>query len=269
MAGQPAAVALTAAFAYHDVTDDPRDSGFAGPGAMVYKHDWATFAKHLDALAGAAMRGELVTAIDFTTPGRRLLLTFDDGGRSAVEIGDELCRRGWLGHFFVTTDRIGTPGFLDAPQIRYLRGCGHIVGSHSHTHPDIFRELTRDQMMSEWRISCDRLADLLGEPCITAAVPGGDISPLVLASAGPAGLRYLFTCEPTLTAELVDGCWMVGRFSPKAATPAARIGQLARFNGWGRAMLVRRVKNFVRAALPGPYRYYVQRQSQRPLAKPG
>jgi hypothetical protein len=90
---------------------------------------------------------------------------------------------------------------------------------------------------------------------------------MVLASAGPAGLRYVFTCEPTLTAELIDGCWTVGRFYPKTTTPAARIAQLARFNGWGRAMLVRRVKNFVRAALPGPYRYYVQWQSQRPTAK--
>ncbi len=103
---------------------------------------------------------------------------------------------------------------------------------------------------------------MLGEPCTVAAVPGGDISPLVLRSAGAAGLRYLFTCEPTLGPLLVDGCWVLGRFSAKVATSASRVRELAGFHGWARALLVRRFKNLVRVMLPGPYRYYVRRQTQ-------
>ena len=251
-----------AAFAYHDVTDDPLDSGFRGPGALPFKLSRSAFGRHLEAMAGASIDPQLVTAIDLTAPGRSVLLTFDDGGTSALQVGDELCRRGWLGHFFIVTDRIGERNFLDAAGIRHLRACGHVVGSHSHTHPNIFREQTEDRMIAEWRASRERLADLLGEPCTVAAVPGGDISPLVLRSAGTAGLRYLFTCEPTLAPALVGGCWVLGRFSAKVTTSASRVRELAGFRGWERALLVRRFKNLVRVMLPGPYRYYVRRQTQ-------
>ncbi len=227
------------AFAYHDVTDDARDSGFHGAGALPFKLGRAAFAQHLDAIADTAARPGLVTATDCPAPGPTLLLTFDDGGASAPYAGDELCRRGWRGHFFIVTGRIGAHAFLDAAGIKYLRGCG-------------------DQMATEWRTSRERLADLLGEPCTTAAVPGGDISPLVLASAAAAGFQYVFTCEPTLAPQRVGACWVLGRFSVKATTPASRIRELAALRGWQRALLVRRLKNFARMALPGPYRQYVR-----------
>ena len=103
-----------------------------------------------------------------------------------------------------------------------------MVGSHSDTHPDIFREQPFERMVYEWRVSRDRLAQLLGEPCTTASVPGGDISLEVLRSADAAGLSYLFTSEPVLRPTRVGACWVLGRFMPKAWTPAGRIGELAR-----------------------------------------
>lgn len=257
-----AASSAIATFAYHDVTDDPRDSGFQVPGGPSFTLTRAAFSRHLDAIAGASLAPALVTAIDPTAPRRRLLLTFDDGGRSARHVSDELCRRGWLGHFFIVTGRIGERTFLDEAGIRHLRQCGHLVGSHSHTHPGIFREQTAAQMVAQWRTSCDRLADLLGEPCTAASVPGGDISPLVLATAAAAGLRYLFTSEPLVEPQLVQACLVLGRFCPKATTSVAQVRELARFRGWGRAMFVRRLKGLARAVLPSLYRQYVRRQTR-------
>src|SRR2546430_6305077 len=164
---------VAAAFAYHDVTDDPRDSGFQWRGAAPYTIGRAAFRSHLEAMATAYQRPALVTAIDFAAPGRHLLLTFDDGGKSALPVGGELSPRGWLGHFFIVTDRIGAATFLDAAGIRYLRRCGHGIGSHPHTHPNILREQTLAQMITEWRTSCDRLAGLLGGTCAGAPRAGG------------------------------------------------------------------------------------------------
>ena len=103
---------------------------------------------------------------------------------------------------------------------------------------------------------------MLGERCATAAVPGGDISPQVLESAAAAGLRVLFTSEPWLAPRRVHGCWILGRYIVKAATPSARIAALAAFRGWRRALLVRRCKVAARAALPWLYRAYVARTTR-------
>ena len=251
-----------ASLAYHDVTDDPSTSGLQRPGALPYKLGWRAFRAHLDALGAGPCTPTLVCDVPWTRAGRHLLLTFDDGGKSALSTGEELCRRGWRGHFFIVTSRIGTRTFLDASEIRHLRSCGHVVGSHSHTHPDIFRAQTPHRMAEEWRVSCAILGTLLGEQCVTASVPGGDISAAVLRSGANAGLRYLFTSEPRLGPGQADECWVLGRFTPKVGSSPHQVARLARFRGWTRARAVREIKVFARVALAPLYRWHVARQSR-------
>lgn len=251
-----------AGFMYHDVVDDPDASGFQRPGARAYRLTASAFAAQLDAVGRGAAAPALVTTIDFAHPGRYLLLTFDDGGKSALRAAAELERRGWRGHFFIVTDLLGARTFLDAAGVRELRSAGHVVGSHSHTHPDIFKDLARGRMADEWRVSQDRLAQILGEPCIAASVPGGDISSHVLASADGAGFKYLFTSEPWLRPRRVGDCWVLGRYSLRASTDPAQVLELAHFRGWSRALLVRRVKVLMRGAFPRLYRRYVRQTTQ-------
>jgi peptidoglycan/xylan/chitin deacetylase (PgdA/CDA1 family) len=254
-------LAEIASFGYHEVTDEPDQSGFLRPGAAPFKLTRKAFDAHLNAIAGGA-KVSLVTEVDLTQPGRHVVLTFDDGGKSAVYAADELKRRNWFGHFFIITNRIGNRTFLGAEEIRYLRSCGHAIGSHSHTHPNIFREQRLDQMLEEWRVSCDRLSQLLGEPCTTASVPGGHISSLTLESANVAGLRHLFTCDPTVTPFRVGDCWILGRYLAKVTTTPEFVYRLARFQSWGRARLVRRLKDVARYSFAGLYRVYVNRRAR-------
>ncbi len=255
-----------AAFGYHEITDEPSTSGFQRPGALAYTLTPRAFDDHLTQMAASAARPTRVIDIDFTRPGRFLVLTFDDGGKSAVYAGDALCRRGWTGHFFLVSSLIGRRTFVAASDIRYLASCGHVVGTHSHTHPDIFPDLTPERMLEEWRRSGDAIGQILGEPCLTASVPGGDISQPVLESAAGAGVRYLFTSEPWLSPRAVNGCWVLGRFSPKVGTSRARIRELAQFRGWTSALVARRLKGLARAGFPLLYRLYVRRTTH---AQPG
>ena len=255
-----------AGFGYHEITDVPSASGFQRPGARPYTLTPRAFAAHLDQMAASEARPMRVTDIDFTRSGRCLVLTFDDGGKSAVHAGDALARRGWIGHFFIVSSLIGTRTFATAGDIRYLASCGHVVGTHTHTHPDIFPDLTPERMLEEWRTSGNAISEIVGAPCPTASVPGGDISRQVLESAARAGVQYLFTSEPWLSPRAIDGCRVLGRFCPKVGTSPDRIRELAQFRGWTSALVVRRLKGLARAGLPLLYRHYVRRTTR---ARPG
>jgi peptidoglycan/xylan/chitin deacetylase (PgdA/CDA1 family) len=254
-----AAVEL-ASFGYHDVTDEPSNSGFQRPSALAYKLGQRAFEAHLDAFEASGLAPGLVSDIDFGSPGRHLLLTFDDGGKSALQVGGALTARGWRGHFFVISGLLGERHFLSPDDIRSLRRDGHLIGSHSDSHPTPFRALSAARMLEEWRVSSDRIAEILGEPCLTASVPGGDISDTVLCSAAAAGLTHLFTSEPWRTPRRKAGCWVLGRYMPKVSMTPLGIQELAEGRGWGRALLRRRFTVLAKRVLPLPYRLYLRRR---------
>ncbi|HXP82234.1 MAG TPA: polysaccharide deacetylase family protein [Verrucomicrobiae bacterium] len=250
--------AKIAAFLYHDVTDDPSESGFQRPSAMRYKQTREAFASHLDGIASGGHTPKIVSQLNFRRPGKHVLITFDDGGKGALHAAEELNRRGWKGHFFITTDLLGNRTFLDANQLRYLQSCGHEIGSHSHTHPDIFKGIPYEQMIREWRMSCDLLSDLLGRECVTGSVPGGDASRRVFQSAHETGMKYLFTSDPFLVPREEGDCWILGRVCPKTDAPRPHIQKLAGFRGWRKALFFRRAKTAVKTTFFPLYRTYIR-----------
>jgi peptidoglycan/xylan/chitin deacetylase (PgdA/CDA1 family) len=201
---------------YHDVVegDDYASSGFPGEGAHVYKLRRDDFERHLDAITAAVPAGAVSRLAN-----RRewsdapVFLTFDDGGASALHpTADLLEHRNWRGHFFVTTSRIDTPGFLDSAAVRELHGRGHVIGSHSTTHPTRMSSLSRTELDREWRQSVERLSDITGTPIRVASVPGGYYSREVAQSAIASGIEVLFTSEPSANTHIVDGCLVIGRY---------------------------------------------------------
>jgi len=246
-----------ATFLYHDVADDPSESGIQRPSAMPYKQTRQAFASHLEGIGRSGFVPTTISEVDFASPQKRVLITFDDGGKGALYAAEDLNRRGWKGHFFITTSLLGTRTFLDASQTRYLHSCGHIIGSHSHTHPDIFKAISYERMIHEWRTSCDLLSDVLGVPCITGSVPGGDVSQRVFRSADEAGMKFLFTSDPILTPKQQGSCWIVGRICPKTDAPLAYIQKLAEFRGWSAELFRRRAKTAVKTSFFPLYKLYV------------
>jgi hypothetical protein len=188
---------------YHDVVRDGRwtDSGFPEGHANIYKMTREDFDAHLRSLHAACSAPSLVTS----GAADGWMLTFDDGGSSALEeIAPALERYGWRGHFFMTTGRIGAPGFLDVPGLRALAERGHIIGSHSVTHPLVMSACSPRQLRQEWRASAMMLADHLGAAPTVASIPGGAYSDAIAEAAEEAGITRLFTSEP------VPGTWRVG-----------------------------------------------------------
>jgi len=256
MAATPRALVL----GYHDITSAAVPcSGFGNPEASRYKTAEADFRAHVARLAAAPP----VTPITIGSAAElRVLsvfygLTFDDGGASALLIADILQAQGWRGHFFVVTQRIGSEGFLTVRAVRELALRGHVVGSHSHTHPSLMASMPIDAVREEWNRSRTMLEDILGAPVSTASVPGGSTSKMVEAAAAASGIEVLFTSEPTARVVERDGCLVVGRYqlygsdsaqSVRAIVDGSRGPRLVRTAHWKSRRLAQRAlgKHYLR-----------------------
>lgn len=238
---------------YHDIAAAAeRDSvGFPGPLAARYKLEPDAFERHLDALAATGLR---VGTLGPGSAEPELLLTFDDGGASALLAAGALERRGWRGQFFVTTGRIDTAGFLSSEQVRELAARGHAIGSHSHSHPTYMGRLSDDELMHEWTRSRSVLGEILGEPPQSASIPGGYLSPAVVRTAAAAGYGLLFTSEPTLRVS-ENGLTVRGRFTIWASTPADVAAAYATGSRYarGRLWLEWNAKKLAKRASPDAY----------------
>jgi peptidoglycan/xylan/chitin deacetylase (PgdA/CDA1 family) len=205
---------------FHDVVPEGRwsESGFVSADADLYKLSCDQFRNHLECLR-RNLRGQFTTApqvLAGTVPGYPFLLSFDDGGVSAAtHIADLLEEFGWRGHFLVTAGKVEDPGFLQPAQMRDLHNRGHIIGSHSYSHPLLMAHCSDEQLRDEWQRSGAILSDILGSPITVASVPGGHYSRAIAAAAANAGIRLLFNSEPTTRTHVVDGCLVFGRFCVK------------------------------------------------------
>ncbi|MGA2135613.1 MAG: polysaccharide deacetylase family protein [Bryobacteraceae bacterium] len=223
---------------YHDIIDNgprPPDDGSRHSGR--YKLDLPHFQAHLESIWRGANHLS-VRVIDRARQWRGevpLFLTFDDGALSSYTcVAAELERRGWRGHFFVTTDWIGRPGFMNVQQIQALHARGHVIGSHSCSHPARMSKLSRNELLREWKESCAILSGILQEPVVTASVADGYYSRKVGRAAAEAGIQVLFTSEPSARVARVDGCLVLGRYAIQSRTPAGISGSIAAGHKWPR-----------------------------------
>jgi peptidoglycan/xylan/chitin deacetylase (PgdA/CDA1 family) len=212
------------ALMYHDLSGC--SSGFSDPWAELYKIPEAEFVAHLNAIQQAGL-ADRVASVERVSEDSRipLFLTFDDGGSSALRIGEILSSRGWCGHFFITTGCIGQSGFLSASEIRQVHAGGHVIGSHSVSHPTRMRALTKSALDREWCESMETLQEIIGAPVQTGSVPGGFYSRNVGMAAAESGIRHLFYSEPVEAVKVIESCRLLGRYYiQRGASPAQAVG---------------------------------------------
>lgn len=176
---------------YHDIyRDSTSESGFQNPTAIKYKVRADRFETQVAAIDKYLRERKLpANTIDFT---------FDDGGVSSLTIAAPILEKyGFRGKFYISTGYIGAEGFLNAKQIRELYNRGHIIGSHSHSHPERMSALTKSDINDEWRISQMILGEILGFAPEYASVPNGYSSKLVLKGMVDAGIVHIDTSATT------------------------------------------------------------------------
>ena len=222
--------------AYHDVVDGPpvAQKGIR-PGIALYTLARSDFQNHMRSIREQEAQVDVIRGSRPWKGRVPVFLTFDDGAIDAYTYtAGELEKYGWRGHFFITTDWIGRAGFLSRQQIRELHERGHVIGSHSCSHPERMSHLTRNQLAREWSESCAILSDILKEQVRVASVPDGYYSRRVGQAAAAAGVQALFTSEATAAASIVDGCLILGRYFVQTHTPAEFSGAIAAGHRWPR-----------------------------------
>lgn len=242
---------------FHDVyVTDPAESGFEGEGAARYKLPLAEFSEQLERLA-AVLESRPVLAGqehgDLDTP---VAITVDDGGLSYhSQVAELLEKHGWRGHCFVATGWIGRPGFLDRGHLRDLHQRGHVIGSHSVTHPTRFAACSYPEMLREWRDSRAALEDILGAAVRIASLPGGYYSRQVAESAAQAGITMLFNSEPETRLRDVQGCTVFGRYTIRRGDGPAYPARVAAhaFGARQAAWFMWNSKKLAKAALGSEY----------------
>ena len=183
---------------YHDiVTKDDKSSGFQNESAFQYKVEVGKFEEQVKALSDR----------------KDVVFTFDDGGVSFLTIAAPILEKyGKSGVFFVSTKYIGTGGFLTKDQVKELEERGHIIGSHSHSHPDNIAALSAVEIDKEWGESARILKEILGHEVTMASIPNGYGSKEQNASAMCAGITELYTSVPTTKANSLGEQKIIGRY---------------------------------------------------------
>jgi peptidoglycan/xylan/chitin deacetylase (PgdA/CDA1 family) len=218
----------------HDIyRETPDESGFSGAGADRYKLSLTNLRLQLEAVR--AVRSDapvLVTDLPARMdPSPRFAISADDGGISYYALlAPCLDRYGWRGHCLITTSQLGKPGFLHKHHVRELHEAGHLIGSHTATHPVRFSSCSWNQQVSEWQRSKAHLEDILGVPVTVGSVPGGYYSTQVAKAAAAAGLNILMTSEPQTTLRTVDACQIFGRYTLRHDDDPALAGRLTAQN---------------------------------------
>ncbi|HEU5035697.1 MAG TPA: polysaccharide deacetylase family protein [Nocardioides sp.] len=158
---------------------------------------------------------QLESLLDAAVGRPEVVVTFDDGNRSDIEIGlPRLQERGLTGRFFVCAGLLGEPGRLDADDVRELHRAGMVVGSHGWSHRD-WRTLdwgpsgateVEDEMVRARR----ELERVTGAEVTEVAVPFGSYDRHVLRALRRAGAARVYTSDGGWAR---PGSWLQARTS--------------------------------------------------------
>ncbi|WP_235825947.1 polysaccharide deacetylase family protein, partial [Candidatus Frankia alpina] len=194
-------------------------------GAPRRPMPFPTFARHCRLIAAAGCQSMTVSGYVASlgvasAPKNPLVITFDDGGAETMNALRCLAEWGLTATVFVTSSRVGDPGYFHRADLHRIRGLGIEIGGSGHTGRPL-NELTRTDVIAELTLSRRRLAVAIGDEPRTFAYPGGyDLSVRQLViSAG-----YSSACAVRdMLSHPADDRFALARLTVDATTPDSRL----------------------------------------------
>jgi peptidoglycan/xylan/chitin deacetylase (PgdA/CDA1 family) len=182
---------------YHDIVSSG-DLSRMSPRERFYTITRDRFDQHLRFLNEEAF--QTVGIGSSTTELRNpVVLTFDDGLKSAYPCHLGLMRLGFHGIFFVATDFVGRESYLSWEEIREMDNNGMSIQSHTCSHP-ILSALGQEQIKMEFSLSKAVLEEKLGHKVDSLSIPQGFSNRGIIEIARMCGYDHIFTSQPGLYA---------------------------------------------------------------------
>lgn len=152
-----------------------------------------------------------------------ICLTFDDGFSSDYDLVlPELKKVGAAVTFFIVTDLLDTPGYLETGQVKSLSESGMQIGSHSKSHPN-FLKLNAGERMQELRDSKVILEKIISKEVTTFSFPFGFYDDACIKAVFDANYSICCTSQHGLSSASSP---IVSRNSINAKTSIKRIEKI-------------------------------------------
>jgi peptidoglycan/xylan/chitin deacetylase (PgdA/CDA1 family) len=203
---------------YHEIALPGRELCETEPGYVHYVLDAPRFEAQMLAIKEAGLEGVSVSsALEF--PSRAVGITFDDGCETDLLVAAPLLKRlGFGATFYVTSERVGRPGYMSASQLREICRLGFEIGCHSMTHP-FLTDLDRNGLRREIVEAKDQIEQFIAQPVHHFSCPGGRHDRRVIEMAIDAGYRTLATSTPRTNSPSTDR-YALGRIAITRAIKA-------------------------------------------------
>ncbi len=178
---------------YHEIEMPSRRICQQEPGYARYVVAEFEFRAQMQYLKKEGWSGlSVAEALSFPS-GRCVTITFDDGCETDLLAAAPILRdAGFNATFFVTSGKVGTPGYLSPDQLKELYSLGFEIGCHSMTHPYL-TELDEAGLRREICEAKSQLEQITGSPVEHFSCPGGRYDQRVVEFARKAGYRTLST----------------------------------------------------------------------------
>jgi peptidoglycan/xylan/chitin deacetylase (PgdA/CDA1 family) len=172
---------------YHELELAGRKLCQSEPGYVRYILTLETFRSQMAWMKNSGWRGLNVSEA-LTYPAEpTVCITFDDGCETdLIAAAPVLHEFGFNATFYLTAGFLGTPGYLNAGQVRDLEAQGFQIGCHSMTHAYL-SDLTETELKREVVDAKLQIEQIVGHAIEHFSCPGGRYDQRTLQMARHAG----------------------------------------------------------------------------------
>ena len=172
---------------YHELELAGRKLCQSEPGYVRYILPVDTFRSQMAWIKESVWRGLNVAEALHYPAGPSVCITFDDGCETDLIAAAPVLREfGCNATFYLTAGFLGTPGYLNAGQVRDLDAQGFQIGCHSMTHPYL-SDLSEPELKREVVDAKLELEQIVGHAIEHFSCPGGRYDLRTLQMAHQAG----------------------------------------------------------------------------------